>query len=198
MQHTMVFTAHKSRRYQIFFSLWVPLNSLLWKASAHPTVWEQQFEECGYWNIHLWCYSPRVLTRKLLSEVALTCNWKQLLLRRKSKVMEGRGKKKESGVANSRRWQAKRDSKWKQTVIITSRWPHGEHSDFHCYVPCQGGRWSGTAKGWLHCKGDLLRKGNLSSFVTQMGHNDCTGFQEVELPARLITKMYHSISLTNW
>lgn len=93
MQHTMVFTEHKSRRYQIFFSLWVPLHSLLWKASAHPTVWEKHFEECGYWTIHLWCYSPRVLTRKLLSEVALTCNWKQLLLRRKSKVMEGREKK---------------------------------------------------------------------------------------------------------
>lgn len=179
------------------FSLWVPPYSLLWKVSARSTVWEQQFEECEYWTVHLWCYSPRVLTRNLLSEVALTCNWTQLLLQGKSKVMErwgGEG----VHVANSMLWQAKHESNWKQTVIITSRWLRGEHSDIHCYVPCQGVRWSGVAKGWLDSYCDLLRKVNLSFFVTQMGLNDCKGCQEVELPARIITKMCHSISLTNW
>lgn len=194
----MVFTAHKSRRYQIF-SLFECRCTLSFERRPHILQFGRNISR----NVDIEPFTCGVILQEFWQE-SFCQKWPWLAIGsnyccEKIKSDGGKGKKKkESRVANSRRWQAKRDSKWKQTVIITSRWPHGEHSDFHCYVPCQGVRWSGVAKGWLHSKRDLLRKGNLSSFVTQMGHNDCTGFQEVELPARLITKMCHSISLTKW
>lgn len=189
----MVFIAHKSKRYQMF-SLFERCRTLSFERCLHVP----QFGSVSWRNVDIEPFTCGVILQEFWQEtfcqkwpwLAIGGNYYLRMWWRKP----GEG----THVANSCRWLVKRDSKWKQTVIITSRWPCGEHSDFHCYIPCQGARWSVVAKGWLDFKRDLLRKVNLSFFVTQMGHNDCTGFREVELPARIITKMCHSISLTNW
>lgn len=192
----MVFIALESKRYWMF-SLFDCCRTRSFERCLHVP----HFRSNSSRNVDIEPFTCGVILQEFWQE-SFCQKWPWLAIG--SNYFSGENQKwwrdgwEEKRVANSWWWQVKRDSKWKQTVIITSRWPRRENSDFHCSVPCQGVRWSGVAKGWLHSKRDLLRKVNLSFFVTQMGHNDCTGFQEVELPACIITKMCHSISLTNW